>query len=109
MHKLLTKLLKKRGIEDVTKLSSDEKADFDRFEKILSEGEITVDKIRKFCENQTSVIEKQWRDFGNDPRKNERLIVAHTIYKTLLEAIEAPRSERERLEHYLTSLLEGNT
>ena len=105
MHPLLNRLFQKRKIEDVTKLSEEEQATFDTWEKILSEGEINVDKILKFCWSQISAIELQWKNLDNNERKNERLILMHTIYKTLIGIIEAPRAEKESLEKYLNDLL----
>ena len=105
MHNLLYRLLHKRGVKDVTELDDFEKQDFEKWNKILSGGELTVEKIKQFCESQVKVIEGQWRNLDNVKEKNERLITQHIIYKTLLELIEAPNKERENLETYLESLL----
>ncbi len=105
MHPLLNRLLRKRKIEDVTELKEDEKVTFDTWERILSEGEITVDKIVEFCLSQINVIEIQWKNLDNPEKKNERLILMHTIYKTLVNLIKAPRTEKENLEKYLNDLL----
>ena len=42
MNLLLSKLLKKRGIATKAELSIEEKENFDRWEKILFWGEITI-------------------------------------------------------------------
>lgn len=102
----LSRLFNKRGIKDVNELSQEERQTFERWDKILSEGEITVDKIAKFCESKKKIIESQWRDISNDPKKNERLIVYHNVYSAILEAIHAPTAEREQLEQYLQQLLD---
>ena len=107
MLAILERLLKKRGIKDVSVLSNDEKADFDRWNKVLSEGEISVEKIKTFCQQQIKLIESQWKNLDNSERKNERLIVMHVVYSAILEAIEAPKIERENLEKYLVGLIEG--
>lgn len=104
---IIKKLLNKRGVEDVTKLSSDEKQDIDRWQKILSEGEITVDKIKAFCDNEIGKIEKNWKDLNNSKEKNERLIIMHTVYSSIIEAIEAPQKQKESLEKYLSQLIEA--
>ena len=106
MHNLLLRLLKKRKIENVEDLDKDEKADFDRWNRILSEGEISVEKIAEFCGNQIKLIEMQWKNLDNDIKKNERLIISHTIYSTLVNLIESPQAEKENLEKYLVELLE---
>src|SRR3990167_8851749 len=104
MNYLLSKLIKKRGINKEG-LSKEEKVDFDRWEKILSEGEVSVEKIAEFCKAQIGLIEIQWKDLNNLNQKNERLIVAHTIYSTILKALTAPEVERANLEEYLTKLI----
>jgi len=106
MHNLLTKLLQKRRIKDITELSKEEKADVDKWQKILSEEEITVDKIVAFCKAQIKIIETNWKNLDNQSTKNERLIVLHTVYSTLIEVIGAPKIERETLEKYLNDLLQ---
>ena len=105
MHIILQKLLRKRGIEDKQTLSVEEKVDYERWERILSGGDITVEKIATFCKAQISLIEMQWKDMGNDTKKNERLIIAHTIYSTILKVITSPEVERVTLEEYLNKLI----
>ena len=105
MHQILTRLLNQKGIKNVTELSSDEKTDFDRWESILSDGEMTVEKIVVFCKNQLNIVENQWKNLDASTLKNERLIIAHTIYRALLDAIEGPKTNREFLESYLNQLL----
>lgn len=104
-HNLLQKLLEKRHIKDISELSQDEAEQFDKWEAILSEGEITVDKIKRFCEVQLGVIETQLKSFDNTPQKNERLIIYFNIYKTLSNLINSPMAEREILEKYLLQLI----
>lgn len=99
---------KKKGIESVENLSADEKITYDKWTFILSEGEITVDKISKFCESQLGIIENEWKDMSNSAEKNNRLVVQHTVYRTLLKAIASPRAEAENLEKYLISLLHSD-
>ena len=106
MHKLLRQLLDKRKIDSVEELSTDEKSDFERWDRTLSEGEITVDKIALFCQNQINTMEMMWSSLENTPEKNERLILMHTVYKKLLAIIESPQAEREALEKYLTQLFD---
>ena len=106
MHPILTKLLNKRGITAREELSVEEKVDYEKWERILSGGVITIDKIVAFCKSQISLIEMQWKDFSNDSKKNERLIIAHTIYSTLLKVITSPEVERVTLEEYLNKLVQ---
>lgn len=103
----LDELLEKRGIADVSKLDESEKQTFDRWQRILSDGEVTVDKLKTFCLNQIHAIEHKWRDLENSELKNQRLIAMHTVYKTLLDAMEKPQAERENLEKHLAQLIEN--
>jgi len=105
MHQLLKQLLGRKGIGDITELEEYEKQDFERWNRILSEGEISVDKIKKFCESQIKIIENKWKDLDNTKEKNDKLITMHIVYKTLLELIEAPSIEKENLEKYIASLI----
>jgi len=104
MHKILEDLLTKRGVK-IESLSPDEKRDFERWNSTLDEGDITVEKISNICQQQIKIIEGKWKDLDNSNQKNERLIIMHTVYKTILSMIKAKAEERKRLEAYLTSLL----
>lgn len=105
MHLLLDKILKKRGVDDTAKLSEEEKETFDRWQKILSEGEVTLETVKNFCETQLGVIEGKFKELDRDKDKTERLVLLHSVYKSLLSIISSPRVERENLEKYLNSLL----
>ena len=103
---ILDKLLGKRGIKDTTVLDEAEQKTYDNWRKILSEGEITVERIKDFCKQQLSIIENKFKELDNSPDKNQRLIISHNIYKALLDCIEKPKMERGNLEEYLQKLLE---
>ncbi len=105
MHFLLEKLLKKRKISDSSLLSKEEADTFDRWNSILGQGGITVDKIKEFCKTQVELIETQWDNMDNSIQKNERFILLHSVYRNLLKVIDSPATERESLEKYLTNLL----
>ena len=105
MHPILVKLLNKRNVKK-EELTKEELTDFDRWDKILSGGEVTVEKVGEFCKAQIGAIEAQWKDLNNDTKKNERLIIAHTIYSTILKTLTAPEIERSALESYLNKLIQ---
>jgi hypothetical protein len=102
---ILDKILKKRGFNNTSELSPEEKETFDKWERILSDGEMSIDKIKLFCESQVGIIESQFRNIDNSKEKNERLILQHNIYKTIISVIVSPQAERENLEKYLKTLL----
>ena len=105
MHPLLDKLLVKRNIKDVIELEPEEKAQFDEWQKILSEGEMSVSKIQAFCQMQLDIIKGQMKSLDNTTAKNERLTIYFNLYDTLLTLINSPQAEKESLEKYLNQLL----
>ena len=105
MMPILEKLLKKRGINSIEELREDEKEVFDRWDKVLSDGDITLEKVVQFCNGQIASIEDRWKDLNAPQEKNERLIIHHTVYRTIRDIITKPQAERANLEKYLNSLL----
>lgn len=113
MHPLLSRLLVKRGISDAAKLDNSPSSDGSKSEQqlfldyqvILSKEELTVSDIRSFCESQIQTIESKWRDLNIRQEVKSELIPYHTVYKTLLSALESPKAARENLEKYLNSLI----
>lgn len=106
MHYLLEKLLRKHGIKDVTELSQDEQVDFDRWEGTLV-GDISVDSIATFCDNQVKLIDSFLRDVSTPTEKIVRLNLQRNVYSTILDLIAKPSAERESLEKYLLKLIES--
>jgi len=105
MHQLLEKLLTKRKITNVNELTVEEAEQFDSWQKTLTEGEMSVEKIRDFCQAQLDIIKGQMKGIDNTPQKNERLTTYFNIYDALITLINSPQSERESLEKYLNQLL----
>jgi len=104
MKGILQKLLGKRGINTVDELSQEEKAQYEEWDKILSKEELTTADIKQFCATQCDVIEGKWKDYNTEEWKKAELIPYHTVYKSLLSAIDSPRSAREQLEKHLNQL-----
>lgn len=105
MHPLLAKIIQKRGIKDVTELTSEERQQFDAWRVTLSEGEITVESIARDCEIQISVIEGEMKNLDNSTRKNDRLITALSYCKLFLSRVRGGQTEKENLEKYLDQML----
>lgn len=103
MHQLLEKLLKKRNVE-VKDLTPEEKVDFDKWQRILTE-DVSVDSVSKFCRAQLDMIEMQMRDLNTSKEKLERLVVLFSVYSALNKLLNSPKAEREVLEKYLNSML----
>lgn len=104
MHNLLTKIFAKRGIKDITELDKDERETFETWNKILSEGEMTVEKIQEFCQSQIDVIENKWKDLDIEQTKKAEWIPIHNVYSAILLAIKSPKAARENLEKQLIEL-----
>ena len=109
LSKYLTKLVITREQLDAKPIipgQLSEKEQFEKWNKILSEEEeVSVKKIEEFCQSEINKIEARWQDLDNITLKNERLIIAHTIYRNILRAIKEPKVEREVLENYLNQLV----
>jgi NACalpha-BTF3-like transcription factor len=105
MHTLLQKLLEKRGV-DVKELHGEEKATFDSWNATLVGETVTVQTIADFCKRQLGAIEEKWEDVNNTTLKNERLMYQHTMYSKILRLISSEKTEREKLERYLTDLID---
>ena len=108
MHTLLQKLLEKRGV-GVKELQGEEKQTFDTWNATLTGEAVTVEKIGEFCKRQLLAIEEKWDNVDNSSQKNERLVFQHTMYSKMLRLITSEERERERLEKYLTDLIDMDT
>lgn len=107
MNKTLVELLEKRGIKDITKLSDEEKVDYERWHKIFSTPDSSLEDITLFCESQKHLIEIQMRNLDNTEKKNERLILLYNVYSLILEVVYAPQQEKEHLERELLGYLQS--
>lgn len=99
---LISKLWQKQGIKSVEDLNPEEKVEFERWQQIIEGSEVTVDKLRLFCESQVRIIEGACN--GVTPLSYLQQASLH-IYLSLLNLIDAPELERKNLEHYLTDLI----
>lgn len=105
MKGILSKLLIKRGLKSVDDLEPEEKKTFDEWQAVLNKEELTVEDIKIFCRTQIDIIEQKWSDYNLDGDKKSSLIPYHTVYRTLLSAINSPKTVREALEMQLNQLL----
>lgn len=109
---LLTKWLHKRGFKDATELddkplpdgSPSERQVFEQYREILNKDELTVPDIKAFCNSQISLIESKWADLSLESQKKAELIPYHTIYRSLLTAIDSPKVAKESAIRSLTEL-----
>lgn len=105
MNNLLSRLFRARNITDVTELSSEERDNFDNWKRVLSEEEVTIEDVSKFCDRQKQEIEILLENTDNSYQKNERLIYQLGIYRKIAKLITGRKTEREALEQYLEDLI----
>lgn len=106
---LVARWLEKIGVKDPAKdLSVEEKATLETWKKILSGGEMSVDRIKQFCEYQISLIENQFRDPAKSDREKANLTMIHSVYSSIRTMIVSPAAERESLEKYLNTLINSS-
>jgi hypothetical protein len=104
---ILTKLLKRKGIEKIEDLSADERVVFDNYKATLAKEQLTIEDFKKFLETQITIIEGKWKNYDLENAKKAELIPYHTVFKTLLQAIEAPLVEKRALEEVLLQQING--
>lgn len=109
MHPLIEKIFLKKGIEDVTKLSADEKAIFDSWQATLSEREITPQVLESFLKEQKEFL---WKELGKELQKDDYskrrcLFLRGRIinYDAILGLLRSSKADKESLEKYLKQLL----
>lgn len=106
MHILLERLLGRRGIKE-EELDDIERANFDKWQKVLSNDQISVERMREFFEVQKQSIEAQFGNIENSSQKNDRLVLLHSVYSRMIRATVADKAERESLERYLDQLIDS--
>lgn len=105
MNQLLQKLFAKRGIEDVSELTKEEKKQFDAWDKILAEKPITIETLQTFLVAKIGAIEGKWADLGLETSKKAELLPYFVAYKALLGVMSTPATQKAELERYLSTLL----
>lgn len=105
MQSILARLLKKRGVESVDKMTPEEKLTFVQYEAVLSKKELTLEDLKIFLTQQIQKIESKWADMTLGSVQKAELIPYHTVYRTLLQTISAPEVERVALEKVLTQMI----
>jgi len=105
MQNLISKILQKRGIKKIEDLDKGEKETFDKWEKILTTEEITIETLVEFMDSQLKVATNNVANPDNSPKKDAKLKAMITIYNSLLGIIKSPKVEKETLEKYLEQLL----
>ncbi len=103
---ILSKFLSKSGVENEDQLTKEERVVYDNYKRVLDAPEkLTIEALKEFCEQQVSIIENKWRATDGDEYKKGDLIPYHTVYKVIIQAIDAPTVERAQLEKYLNQLI----
>lgn len=82
-------------------LTREERATYEMYEAILARKEMTLADLKEFLAAQISIIENKWRDLNLAQDKKAELVPYHTVYRIILQAIDAPQAERAALEKVL--------
>lgn len=104
---ILSQWLAKIGAKSVDDLSKDERATFDQWEFILNKKELSLEDLRSFISTQVFSIEARWKDMGMLSAQKAELIPLHVAYSTILQVLNSPQQERERLEAHLRAMIEA--
>ena len=102
---LIQKILEKKKINKISELSPDEKVEYDRWNAIIEGSEITVPKIKEFCESQIRLIEGRYASGEATDKQDIMLRASLHIYLNLIKLIDSPEIERGNLEKYLSQIL----
>ena len=102
---ILSKLLAKRNIKDISELDGEEKKTYEIWQEVLAKEELNVEDIKNFCKSQIGVIKGKWNDYRVDASKKAELIPYYTAWEMLLGAIDGPKGQKQVLEQHLEQLL----
>lgn len=110
---ILDRFLKSKGVKSPDELDSKPNTDgspterdtYEKYRKILSKAELSLDDLKIFLQGQIGMIEAKWKDYTLSSEKKAELIPYHTVYKTLEQTIGSSKAEREQLENYLNQII----
>lgn len=110
---ILENFLRSKGVASPSELDNEPTTDgspteldiFNKYKDALSKEELSTENIKNFLTRQIAIIEMRWKDYSLENNKKAELIPYHTVYKTLEQAIGAPKAEREQLENQLNNLI----
>jgi len=105
---LIQQLFEKKGITKLGDLAPDEKAKYDEWQATIDGTEVTVEKLKEFCEKQIKIIEDVYSRAEQTDKKDTMLRASLHVYLNLLKLMESTEAERASLERYLTDLLKNN-
>lgn len=106
LHGLLGRYLDKQGVADVTQLSEEEKATYEKWQEVLS-AEVTLETVVKFLEDQLPKLDKDLREAVKQGEDRKAILITARIenYNDLKAVIAAPDRNREKLAAFITNLL----
>src|SRR3990167_5697244 len=105
---ILSKLLAKRNIKDISELDGEERKTYEIWQEVLNKEEMNVEDIKNFCKSQIGVIEGKFANYEIDAYKKSELVPYFVAWNLLLKAIEGPKSQKVALENHLEQLLKQN-
>jgi hypothetical protein len=102
---LINKVLKRRGIKDLNELSNEERADYDRWKKVMTGDVVTIPMMKDFMKAQIHILETRFAVGDTNEKQDAFYKACLHVYLNLLQIISAPEAERASLERYLQSLI----
>lgn len=104
MENLLTKYLKKLGVEDYSELTDVERATYEEWQRILSH-EVRIDDVAEYLEGQIARLNKELRAAVTEGEDRDALKITAKIenYEAIIMFIKEPLERRKSLEAQLLS------
>ena len=102
---IIQDILSKKGVTKLSELTPDEKVEYDRWQAIVEGNEVTVAKMKEFCESQIRIIEGRYATGDTTDKQDTFLRASLHIYLNLLNMINSPEVNRVNLEKHLTNIL----
>lgn len=105
MENLLEKLLKKAGVKDYRELTTQEKATYDNWSKVLSK-EVNIDDIEEFIGNEVKKLYKELKEKTKKDKGREALYLTARIdnYEAILSIIKTPKAQKEAIKERIKKL-----
>jgi dihydroorotate dehydrogenase len=106
MDNLIKKFLDKQGIEDVTKLTPEEKSTYAEWEKIL-DGQTKITDVADWLEKNIKSMNVQLREAVKQGEDRVALLLTARLenYEAIAMMIREPDRKREDLQAYINSKL----
>jgi N-acetylglucosamine kinase-like BadF-type ATPase len=106
MQDILRKYLEKQGIEDVTKLTPEEKETFKQWEEAFSH-DLRAENVATYLGSQIGQLNKQLREAVKRGEDRAALMITARVenYEALQAMLQEPKRRRDEIEALILSKL----